>query len=134
MSTISTVLAVALSTASVSASTPGASDALPAQTITVVAIAQDVHAFVLRDGGGNLQRHAEGAVLGAWRVTHVSADTVVLESTRRLAGQTVEMRLHSGASIDLNADAAKLDALRGAQQIPVQTRFVPNKPKSSASH
>ena len=133
MSTISTVLGVLLSTIYLSAFPPSDGSALPPEPISIVAIAPDVHAFVMRDAGGNLHRLAEGAILGAWRVRRITADTVVLQSTHRLAGQVVEVRLGAGTSVDLNAEAAKIEKLRGAQWVPVQTRLVPDKSKSSAS-
>lgn len=100
----------------------------------VVAVAPDVRAFVSRDTDGRVVRHDEGTMLTPdWRVAHVAADTVTLECTHPLAGQSLQIRLRAGDDIDLDAEAQRVSALRGVRQAPARIRVVPDKRPPAAS-
>ena len=101
--------------------------------LSVVSVASDVHAFVLRDASGQLLRHAEGALLTPdWRVARVAADTVTLEYTHALAGQSAQLTLRAGDDVDLGEQAQRLASLRGTRQTPARIRVVPNKPQPAS--
>jgi hypothetical protein len=74
-------------------------------TITIVAIADDVKVFVIRDVGNVQSAYAIGDRIADsdWRVTHVSGGKVTLEATPRFVGKKLEMHLTVGQSVDLHA-------------------------------
>jgi len=122
-----------------------AADASPApvsapasnRAVAVIAVADDVHSVVLRDADGHLQRYGVGAhVAPLWRVAGVAQGEVVLRYTRTFAGNTLDMRLHAGESVDLEAQAAALEKaaqpiavpkpyLSGAKPAPAKSQHVP---------
>ncbi|HEX6832147.1 MAG TPA: hypothetical protein VF132_01330 [Rudaea sp.] len=72
---------------------------------TVAAVAADAQCIVLRDAHGHAERFGVGASIGSsdWRVARITGTTAWLQSTRRIDGRALEMKVVAGAPLDLDA-------------------------------
>jgi len=104
--------------------------------ISVVAIADDVQAVVLRDDQGSLRRYAIGAAVAdsGWHIARVAHGRVTFEFSQRIHGDVLALQLGAGDSADLGVSAATAASMQRTQAVPVSTNLRALKRKSGLDH
>lgn len=119
-----------------SISVAAADSATQSDRISVVAIAEDAGAVIVRDAHGDLRRYLTSETVSGthWRVQRIAGNRVIFRSSRRLHGEPLETSLRSGDSIDFATVEAALSKGVSVDLIPASVNVRARRKHGPSKH
>ena len=98
-----------------------------ADTVSLVAVAEDTQSIVLRDERDTLHHHRAGELLGAaWRLSRVHGDVAYFQSQHPVAGKALTLVVRTGERFELGPPPA--DAEIGPIPLAITVRAQGRRP------